>query len=138
MKYLLLFILIQAINVPLAFIGLVVCLSPTLARDSWLWWNSIDPPQANWSWWQSYYWLALRNPVSNLRLIPVVSGPNRPLWYKTWTMRVPVATVWTMPIFGHQVPVLVTFALAPKQFYAKAGWTSNTYPVCSAGSGRGY
>ena len=111
MKYLPLFLLIQAVNILLVPLGWVICLWPAAAKRSWLWWNSIDPPQG--SWWQKYVWLAWRNPVSNLRLIPGVSGAGRPLWYITWTM------------FG-------------KQFYAKAGWTSNTYPVLSAGGGRGW
>jgi len=107
MRYLPLFIAIQLVNAPLAIAGLIVCVSPRLAKLSWLWWNSIDPPKG--SYLEQYYWLAIRNPVSNLRLVPGISGAGRPLWY------------WSNG-----------------KFYAKAGWTSNTYPVLSAGKGKGF
>ena len=109
MRYIPLFILIQLVNLILMPIGWIVCLWPALARASWIFWNSIDPPTGSWAY--QYYWLAWRNPVSNLRLVPGVSGTNRPLWY------------WTN---------------AKQTLYAKADGLSNTYPVLSAGSGRGY
>lgn len=109
MKYVPLFVLIQLVNLLLLVLGLFVCLLPRFAKFTWLWWNNIDPPSTNQPWWPQYYWLALRNPVSNLRLVPGVSKPGRPLWY------------WSNG-----------------KYYAKAGWTSNGYPVLSAGSGKGY
>jgi len=108
MKYIPLFVLIQLVNLPLLLLGLVICLWPNLAHALWLWWNDDDPPW-NKPWAQQYYWLALRNPVSNLRHVPGISGAGRPLWY------------WSNG-----------------SWYAKAGWTSNTYPVLSLGSGKGY
>jgi hypothetical protein len=110
-KYILLFALIQCGNLPLMVIGWFVCLSPALARLTWLWWNSDDPPAGAWG--AQYVWLAWRNPVANLRHVPGVSAKGRPLWYWTHT-------------FGS------------RQFYAKAGWMSDGYPALSAGAGRGY
>ena len=109
MKYIPLFLLIQFVNLLLWPIGLVVCLWPAAAKASWIFWNSIDPPIIL-NWRQAYIWLALRNPVSNLRLIPCVSQPGRPLWH------------WTNG-----------------KYYAQAGWLGTTgFPVLSAGSGKGY
>ncbi len=111
MKYVPLFILIQLINLPLMLAGLVICLWPTFALYSHLWWNSDDPPTG--SWWHQYYWLAIRNPVANLRHVPGVSGKGRPLYYRNWIVK-------------------------GRQFYFKCGWMSDGYPCLSAGSGRGY
>jgi len=109
MKYIPLFLLIQLVNLLLWPIGLVVCLSPSLAKRSWIFWNSVNPPTG--SWWASYVWLALRNPVSNLRLIPGVSRPGRPLWLKS-------------------------IVLSGKPYHAMAGWLGTTgYPVLSIGTG---
>lgn len=110
MKYILPFILIQLVNLLLFPLGLLICLWPKLAKLSWIFWNSIDPPTGTWL--ATYIWLALRNPVSNLRLIPGVSRTGRPLWNKQWLIR-------------------GTF------YYAQAGWLGTTgFPVCSAGKGR--
>ena len=109
MKYIPLFLLIQICNLVLLPFGLVVCLWPKLAKLSWIFWNSIDPPTG--SWWATYVWLALRNPVSNLRLIPGVSRPGRPLWLKS-------------------------ILLSGKSYHAMAGWLGTTgYPVLSIGTG---
>jgi hypothetical protein len=111
------FALTQLVNVPLALIGLVVCLSPTVAMASWLWWNDDDGSGPGTTWWSKYYWLAIRNPVDNLKHVErpfVVATPGGPLAYKTWT--------W----FG-------------KQWYYKIGYMPHEgYPACSAGAGRGY
>jgi hypothetical protein len=117
-KYVALFVLIQAINVPLILLGLPVCALcchlHTWPRWAWLWGNDQDGPLAGGTTaWDVFQWTALRNPVHNLALVPGVFGKGRPLWYRTWTM------------FG-------------RQFYAKAGWMSNGYIACSAGAGRGY
>ena len=110
MKYIPLYLLIQLVNLCLLPLGLVVCLSPSLAKLSWIFWNSINPPMGDW--WASYVWLALRNPVSNLRLVPGVSRPGRPLWLKDFTIK-------------------------GKPYYIMAGWLGTTgYPVLSAGSGK--
>lgn len=103
-----LFALIQIVNLPLMVLGWFICLSPPLARVSWLWWNSDDGAVGD-TWLKRYIWLAWRNPVANLRHVPGVSKVGRPLFYKTWR--------------GH---------------YVKLGWMSNGYPAFSAGSGRGY
>jgi hypothetical protein len=108
--YAALFALIQLVNLPLMALGWLICLSPALAHDTWLWWNSDDQKLIDaMSWWNAYVYLAWRNPVANLRRIPGVSGKGRPLWY--WSNQ---------------------------KFYAKAGWMSDGYPACSAGAGRGY
>ena len=106
------FLLLQAINLPLMVAGWFICLYPPLAKLLWLWWNQLDPPKG--AWLEQYVWLAWRNPVNNLRLVPGVSKPGRPLWYKTWFWK-------------------------GKQYYYKFGWMPHEgYPACSAGSGRGY
>jgi len=103
-----LFTLIQLANIPLMIVGLVLCVG---AYDNipWLWQNQDDPPQKEWSWWKTYSWLALRNPVANLRHVKGVSGKGRPLWY------------WSNG-----------------KYYAKLGWMSDGYPCMSAGAGKGY
>ncbi len=109
MKYIPLYLLIQLVNLLLLPFGWVVCLWPSLAKASWIFWNSVNPPTG--SWWDQYVWLALRNPVSNLRLIPGVSRPGRPLWLKQFTIK-------------------------GSPYYAMAGWLGTTgYPVLSAGRG---
>lgn len=111
--WVLLFIFVQLLNIPLMVLGWFICLDPLIADCLWLWWNSDDPPYQAWSWWETYVWLAWRNPVANLRHVKFVSGKNRPLFYRTW--------VWFK-----------------KEFYVKAGWMSDGYPALSAGAGRGY
>ena len=115
MKYLPLFILCQLICVPLTALGLVICLWPALARISWLWWSKDGVPAG--SWWQTYDYTALRNPVDNFKFLPVVFGLNRPLWYHTW--------IWTVDGYSEQL-------------YWKAGWESDGQICLSAGAGRGY
>ena len=114
----LLFALIQLINVPLMGIGWFICLSPQLAKFTWLWWNS-DDGAVGATWWQRYIWLAWRNPVANLRRVPGVSGPCRPLLYHWWTKTPDDIKS------GH---------------YVKIGWDSGApyYPVFSGGAGRGF
>ena len=89
MKYIPLFLLIQLVNLCLAPLGWIVCLLPGIAHDTWIFWNSVDPPElfplTPRRWWNAYVWLAWRNPVSNLRLIPGVSKPGRPLWIQQRT-----------------------------------------------------
>jgi hypothetical protein len=138
MKYVLLFILIQLVNIPLFIIGLPLCavlaygnFSRIDARTgnfhwpawAWLWdneedgtcphWYAVTNPR--WSFARAEFtWTALRNSVNNLRYVSGVSKPGRPLWY------------WTGTIKG-------------KQFYAKAGWEAKTgWPSLSAGGGKGY
>jgi hypothetical protein len=126
MKYVLLFVLIQLVNIPLMLAGVPICAvlaaiqpesSTHYPKWAWIWDNEIDGvygPENPHTAWQAFYWTALRNPVNNLRFVPGVSKPGRPLWYRTW--------VW----FG-------------RQFYAKAGWANVTgWPMLSAGGGRGF
>ena len=107
MKYLPLFILCQLICVPLTALGLVICLWPAFAHWTWLWWNSEGVPEG--TWWQTYVYTALRNPVDNFKFLPVVFGLDRPLLY--WSNQ---------------------------KWYAKAGWESDGQICLSAGAGRGY
>lgn len=79
------FIAIQIVNAPLLIMGLFICLYPPFAKWTRLWWNNDDPPDISLSWWKSYYWLVIRNPVANFRRIPFVSGPGRPMLYHWWT-----------------------------------------------------
>jgi uncharacterized membrane-anchored protein YitT (DUF2179 family) len=107
MKYLPLFVLIQLVNIPLMVMGWFICLSPALAKASWLWWNDEDGWGPGTTWWSHYIWLAWRNSVANYKHVPGVSGTGRPLW------------LWTNG-----------------KYYAKAGWfPDNGHPVLSAGSG---
>lgn len=122
----LLFALIQIVNLILMVAGWFICLSPALAKASWLWWND-DDGAVGATYWARYVWLAWRNPVANLRRInrflwfPIsVSGAGRPLLYHWWTS--------TPDDFksGH---------------YVKIGWLSGPpyYPVFQPfGAGRGY
>jgi hypothetical protein len=109
----LLFALIQIVNLPLMILGIPVIAFDVIFDEPipWIWNNQDDPPPAGR--WQTFVWLALRNPVANLRHLPFVSGEGRPLFYRTWTS------------FG-------------KLFYIKIGWMSDGYPALSAGAGRGY
>lgn len=109
--YILLFILIQGINLPLMVLGWILCLMRT---PPWLWRNDDDAALlVPMTYGQRYVYTAWRNPVANLRHVRGVSGKGRPLWYRTWT-------------------------IGGKQFYAKAGWMSDGYPCLSAGAGKGY
>jgi hypothetical protein len=108
------FALVQLANLPLMLLGLLICLSPAFAKWTWLWWNDDDGSGTGASWLSKYYWLALRNPVDNLKHVKGVATPGGPLLYKTW--------FW-----------------GKKQFYYKIGYLpSNGYPALSAGTGRGY
>lgn len=113
------FVLIQLVNIPLMAMGWIICLSPTFAAFTWLWWNSDDGVNGRTKWWDEYVWLAWRNPVANLRRVKFVSGPGRPLIYK-WMTSTPDNLK-----SGH---------------YIKVGWEVGPpyYPVFSLGSGRGY
>lgn len=115
------FWLIQFVSANLAFLGLFICLSPALAKASWLWWNS-DDGAVGATYWARYRWLAWRNPVANLRRVPGVSGPGRRLTYHWWVSNPETAD----PKSGH---------------YIKVGWLSGPpyYPVFQPfGAGRGY
>ena len=131
LKYILLFILIQVINIPLFIIGIPVCAVLAwggfsyFAEDNkyhWPRWAYIwDNPEdgVDGAWYQrankhrsyamnEFIWSALRNPVNNLRYVPGVSGIGRPYWRKTW-------------------------GAVPGGFYAHAGWNASGFPVLSAG-----
>jgi hypothetical protein len=116
LHYWLLFVLIQLISLVLTIIGIpviAVCLDHRWTIP-WIWRNDDDPPGSPLAaGHNAFVWLALRNPVANLRHVKEVSAVGRPLFYRTWTD------------FG-------------KQWYVKLGWMSNGYPACSAGAGRGY
>lgn len=115
----LLYVLIEAINAPLMILGWFVCLWPALAKGTWLWWN-VDDGDPGKTWWTRYVWLAWRNPVADLRKIPGISGPDRPILYD-WYGGTPEDLR-----SGH---------------YYKIGWESGPpyYPVFQPfGSGRGY
>jgi hypothetical protein len=113
MKYIVLFVLIQIVNIPLMVMGWFICLSPALAKLTWLWWNDEDAAGPGTSWWSKYVWLAWRNSVANFKHVPGVSAKGRPLWYRVWIIR-------------------------GKTFYGKAGWMSDGFPALSAGVGRGW
>jgi len=119
LHYALAMLLIQAVNLLLMVIGIpITAIDVWLGKpEPWLWENSDDTPPASWSKWRTFVWLALRNPVANLRFVPGVSGVGRPLFYRTW--------VWTVDGYS-------------EEFYVKIGWMSNGYPACSWGGGRGY
>jgi hypothetical protein len=119
----LLFASIQIINLILIVPGFLICASPSLAKATWLWWNS-DDGDIGTTWLQRYVWLALRNPVSNLRHVRGVSGKGRPLLYS-----------WTGSAADGANPRPTTAG-----FYVKIGWEQGApyYPVFSFGSGRGY
>jgi hypothetical protein len=115
----LLIILIQLVNLFLMVPGIFITAANVWlgSPQPWLWENSDYPPPAAWSRWRTFVWLALRNPVANLRFVPGVSKVGRPLFYRTWVDTVD----------GYS-----------EEFYVKVGWMSNGYPCCSAGAGRGY
>jgi hypothetical protein len=108
-NYIALFILIQAVNLPLMVMGWFICALP-YRFVPWIWRNDDDSALiAGMSNIARYLYIAWRNPVGNLRHVPGVSGKGRPLWY------------WSNV-----------------KFYAKAGWLSDGYPCLSFGSGKGY
>jgi hypothetical protein len=119
LHYALAMLLIQLVNILLMVPGIFVTAFDMIFNDPvpWIWYNSTDKPLPAWSKWYTFYWLALRNPVANLRLVPGVSGTGRPLFYRTWN--------WTVDGYT-------------EEFYVKVGWMSNGYPCCSFGGGRGY
>jgi hypothetical protein len=79
MKYILLFSLIQLLNMPLMVLGWFLCL---LRPIPWLWNNTDDTSKlSEMTYWEAYVYTALRNPVANLRHVPGVSAKGRPLWY---------------------------------------------------------
>lgn len=112
MLYPLLFLLIQIANVPLILLGWLICLSPTLAHWTWLWWNNEDGSGPGNSWWSKYVWLGWRNPVNNYRFVRGVSKVGRPLW----------RVEWGQPNF-----------YGKPGWYAMAGWNSSGFPVLSGG-----
>lgn len=138
-KWILVYLTIQAVSFILAVIGFPVIAIfsllkiwrlrpinmeedlPAFPKWAWIWDNQEDgifgvTPQGfgrPWTRWNAFYWSAIRNPVANLRHVPGVSGVGRPLLYKT-------------------------FMMFKRQFYVKFGWMSDGFPACSVGSGRGY
>lgn len=118
MKYIALFVLIQLVNIPLMLAGWILCAFP---EPPWFWQNDDDMQLiGTMSYWRRYVYTAWRNPVANLRHVPGVSKVGRPLYYRTWLVKLP---------FGSD---------KGKQFYFKAGWMSDGYPALSAGSGKGF
>ena len=136
--YIALFALIQFVSLILTVCGIPICAVLAWGKFSkenritglwhwprwaWLWDNDEDGVYPHWyvvlnPQWSvarvEFMWTALRNSVNNLRFVPGVSKPGRPLFYRTWTAR-------------------------GRQFYAKAGWAAKTgWPMMSAGAGRGY
>lgn len=135
MKYIPLFILIQLVSLVLTIIGIPVCAYLSYVHGytydpntkqchwpswAWVWDNQEDgvlPPwyrlRVGFAWSDAhamFMWTAIRNSCNNLRYVPGVSKPGRPLWY------------WTNGTH-----------------YAKAGWEAKTgWPSLSAGSGRGF
>ncbi len=69
MKYIPLYLLIQLVNLCLLPLGLVVCLSPSLAKLSWIFWNSINPPMGDW-------WASSGFNVPDVTLVGRFSGDN--------------------------------------------------------------
>lgn len=102
---------IQFLSANLMIAGWFICLSPSLAKRLWIFWND-DDGSVGATYWARYRWLAWRNPVDNFKHVKWTQAPG-PLTYKPFTWR-------------------------GKQFYYKAGWMSNTYCALSAGSGRGW
>lgn len=117
-RWVLFFALIQLVNALLFVPGVFICLWPALARVSWIYWNSDDPP-TGWPWAHAYFWLGWRNNVANLRRVRCLAGPARPMLYDWW------GGVAADVHSGH---------------YYKIGWESGApyYPVISFGAGRGY
>lgn len=112
MKHVPLFLLIQLINALLFLPGVFICLSPALAKATWIYWNDDDGSGPGTSWWSRYTWLAWRNPVDNLKHWKWTQRPG-PLYYRTWIVK-------------------------GKQLYFKCGWMSDSYACLSFGGGRGY
>jgi hypothetical protein len=119
------FVLIQVLNLVLTIPGLFICIplafinSNPKALRYCPWWNSDDGAVGT-SWFGKYKWLAWRNRVANLRLIPGFSGKGRPLIYDWWT----------------ETPSDIKSG-----HYIKVGWESGPpyYPVFQPfASGRGY
>lgn len=136
MKYILLFILVQAVALVLTIIGVPICAlyayvlpnrvakSPitrlemlTFPAWAWVWSNDEDGiyptwyhrVNPTWSYGRTIFvWTALRNPVNNFRFVRGVSKIGRPLWRKTWGAK-------------------------PGGFYVQAGWNASGYPVLSGG-----
>jgi len=96
------------VNIPLMVLGWFICLSPALAKASWLWWNDEDGAGPSVKWWDQYIWLGWRNSVANYKHVPGVSKVGRPAYRKTWGPK-------------------------PGGFYFQAGWEPNGYPVLSGG-----
>lgn len=134
--YIALFVVIQAVSLVLAILGLPICAFlafrgkfntgnnfddtqhiqsfPTWA---WLWSNDEDGVYPFWyakinpTWSVGrtvFVWTALRNPVNNLRFVPGVSKKGRPFWRKTWGSK-------------------------PGGWYVQAGWNGSGWPVISVG-----
>lgn len=147
MKYIPLFTLIQLVSLVLTVLGLPICAALALGANykcgppgskwhfapnwAWIWDNDEDGIAPHWynplvTPWKVFAWTALRNPCNNLRYVPGVSKPGRPLWLWTWTVPENHGPFW-----GGGWP--------GKQFYFKAGWEAKTgWPSLSAGSGNGF
>lgn len=109
------FAVTQLMNVPLLLAGLFICALP-YRFIPWIWQNQDDGARGN-TWWERYVWLALRNPVDNLKHAEwpfEVATPGGPLLYKTW--------FW-----------------GKRQFYYKIGYMPHQgFPALSVGGGRGW
>jgi len=102
---------IQFLSANMMIAGWFVCLSPSLAKRTWIFWND-DDGAVGATYWARYRWLAWRNPVDNFKHVKWTQAPE-PLTYKTWQWR-------------------------GKQYYYKAGWLSDTFCALSFGAGRGW
>jgi hypothetical protein len=159
MKHLVLFILIQCASAGLFVPGLPVCAYLAYTHQAtydkatgryhwpawaWIWDNDEDgvvptwyrAEHPDWSFEKAAFrWSALRNSVNNLRYVRGVSGPGRPLLYRTWTWNIPSIAWREWGVLSYPDSV----SLEKRQFYWKAGWQPNTgWPVISAGGGTGF
>jgi hypothetical protein len=159
MKYLVLFLLIQSASAVSFIPGLPICAYLAYTHQStydkttgqyhwptwaWLWDNEEDGVAPTWYRAQhrdwsfakaAFHWSALRNSSNNLRYVPGVSAPGRPLLYSTWSWQVPILTWGAQSLFPY--PEKISFET--RQFYWKAGWQPNTgWPCISGGGGKGF
>lgn len=109
---------IQFLNAQLLLLGWFICLSPRLAKFTWLWWNDEDGAGPRPGWWNQYCWLAWRNPVDNFKYVKWTQAPKN-LKPEDWLK-------------------YKEFQWRGKLHYYKVGWMSNSFCCMSAGSGRGY
>lgn len=125
-KWWLLFWAFQALSLVLTVMGWILLIAPSLThlwvnqvgkihwklKILWLWDNDLDgicQPLTAPTAWGCYRWSALRNPSSNLRLVPGMAGAGLP----------------------SERPY---YRLEYRGYYFHMGWHNGTYPVLSAGS----